>query len=82
MASRLATTIYVVMVTPILYNNSYSPQISNMKVRAVLLPNLAKQAVAVTKRVISPGGMYVVVCSSLIKGGAYYLKDFRMESVA
>ena len=33
-ASRLATIIYVAMVMPVLYDNSYSPitQISNMKV--------------------------------------------------
>ena len=31
MASRLATAIYVAMVTPILYDNSYSPNDSNLK---------------------------------------------------
>ena len=30
-ASRLATAIYVAMVTPILYDNSYSPNDSNLK---------------------------------------------------
>ena len=30
-ASRLATAIYVAMVTPILYNNSYSLNDSNLK---------------------------------------------------
>ena len=37
-ASRLATAIYVVMVTPILYDNSYSlTQISNMKVIGLMV---------------------------------------------
>ena len=31
MASRLATIIYVAMVMPILYDNSYSPNDSNLK---------------------------------------------------
>ena len=30
-ASRLATAVYVAMVTPILYDNSYSPNDSNLK---------------------------------------------------
>ena len=30
-ASRLATVIYVAMVMPILYDNSYSPNNSNLK---------------------------------------------------
>ena len=30
-ASRLANAIYVAMVTPILYDNSYSPNDSNLK---------------------------------------------------
>ena len=31
MASKLAAAIYVAMVTPILYDNSYSPNDSNLK---------------------------------------------------
>ena len=39
MASRLATAIYVAMVTPILYDSSYSPmaQILNMKVIGLMV---------------------------------------------
>ena len=37
-ASRLATAIYVAMVTPILYDNSYRlTQISNMKVISLMV---------------------------------------------
>ena len=36
MASRLATAIYVAMVTPILYDNSYSPNDSNLKYEKVV----------------------------------------------
>ena len=36
-ASRLATAIYVAMVTPILYDNSYSPNDSNRKLLALWL---------------------------------------------
>ena len=34
-ASRLATVIYVAMVLPILYDNSYSPNNSNLNMKVI-----------------------------------------------